>query len=156
MEDDFYAQVVITVTDQAPLLADSRLARITAAGLNACREDAPGRLWGYVILPDQIRLVIGPGDDSALEAYIDHVKVEIGARLLEVIRCADDDSLDRVLRYNPVRGGVIYQVWQAGSHRQNFWSEYKLSNALYEMLNLPVEMGLVSQAEEWPYRWVEG
>jgi hypothetical protein len=156
MDEDFYAQVIITTNEQAPLLADGRLARIAAAGLNDTIQAAPGRLWGYVILPDQIRLVVGPADDAALEVYIEHVKADTEARLLEVIRHADDETLDRVLRYNPVWGGAIYQVWQAGSHRQIFWSEYKLSNALYEMLQCPVEAGLVAHAEEWPYRWVEG
>lgn len=156
LPQDFYAQVILTVIDRAPLLAKTRLARRVAAGLDACAPDAPGRLWGYVVLPDNVRLIVGPTDENALEVFINGVKARTGALVLEAVRRADDDSLDVVLRYNPVWGGAIYQVWQAGSHRSVFWSEYRLSNTLYDLRQAPVEAGLVEQADQWPYTWVGG
>ncbi len=154
--DGFYAQVILVVADHAPLLADPRLARIAAETLAACAPDAPGRLWGYVVLPDMIRLVIGPTDDAALVRFLDTVKARTRARLLETIRQSDGEALDMVLRYNPVWGGLIYRVWQAGGHQQAYRSEYKLSNALYELLRAPVEAGLVEQPDEWPFTWIGG
>jgi hypothetical protein len=148
VEDEWYAQVILTVIDHAPLLADPRLARIVADALVACAPDAPGRLWGFVVLPETVRLVVGPTTDEALEPFVEQVKARASDRLLSVIRCADDDSLDMVLRYSPVWGGAIYQVWQAGSHRVAFWSEYKLSNAIYDLQQAPVT------AEGWPYVWI--
>jgi hypothetical protein len=115
-----------------------------------------GSLWGYVVLPDTVRLIVGPADDRALEAFVERVRRRIGEQLLSVIRRADDDSLDAVLRYSPVWGGVIYQVWQAGSQRAVFWTEYRLSNALYELRQAPVTAGLVRRAEDWPYTWIGG
>lgn len=151
-----YAQVIVTVTDRAPLLAQAGLARRAARALDACAPDAPGRLWGYTVLPESVRLVVGPAVEDALEAFIDRVKAQTSACLLDAIRRADDDSLDMVLRYNPVWGGAIYQVWQGGSHRVTFWTEYKLSNALYELRQAPVEAGLVAQADDWPFTWTSG
>jgi hypothetical protein len=150
----FYAQVILMVVDQAPLLAEPRLARIVLAALRGC--DPPGSLWGGVVLPDLARAVVGPTDERGLEAWIERVKGCTTARLLDTIRRMDGSALDTVLRYNPVWGGVHYQVWQAGSHRAIFWSEYKLSNALYELRQAPVAAGLVALPDAWPYTWVAG
>jgi REP element-mobilizing transposase RayT len=152
--EDFYARVILTVTNQAPLLVTPRLARLAADALVGCAPAAPGNLWGYVVLPDAVRLIVGPTDEERLETFVERVKKRTGERLLKAILCADDDSLDVVLRYSPVWGGVIYQVWQAGTHRVVFWTEYKLSNALYELRQAPVVAGLVARAEDWPYTWV--
>jgi REP element-mobilizing transposase RayT len=150
----YYAQVILTVLDCAPLLANPRLARVAAAALRACSAAAPGRLWGYVVLPETVRLIVGATDDDALVAFVDWVKARTGERLLEAIRRAQDETLDVVLRYSPVWGGAIYRVWTPGCHRHVFWTEYKLSNALYELLQAPVEAGLVERADQWPYTWV--
>ena len=153
---DFYAQVILTVADQAPLLGRPRLARQTMAALASCSADAPGELWGYVVLPDAVRLIVGPTDEDSLERFVALVKRRTRARLMEVILRSDDETVDAVLRYSPVWGGVNYQVWQMGSHRVIFWTEYKLSNALYDLRQAPVLAGLVEQAGDWPYCWVAG
>ncbi len=153
---DFYAQVILTVTDQALLLSVPRLARQTMIALESCITAAPGKLWGYLVLPDSVRLIVGPTDENQLELFVALVKQCTHARLMDVILRSDDETVDAVLRYNPVWGGVNYQVWQTGSHRAIFWTEYKLSNALYELRQAPVAAGLVAQAEDWPYSWVAG
>jgi hypothetical protein len=148
-----YVQVILTVAGHAPLLARPYLARRVMRALVACAADAPDRLWGFVVLPTCARLVVGPTGEDALDVFVALAKARTSARLLDAIRRADDDSLDAVLRYNPVWGGAIYQVWQAGSHRVAYWSEYKLSNALYELRQAPVEAGLVERAADWPFWW---
>jgi hypothetical protein len=153
---EFYAQVILTVTDQAPLLGVPRLARLTMDALAGCTASAPGELWGYVVLPDAVRLIVGPTGEESLETFIALVKRRTHTRLMEMILRSDDDTLDVVLRYSPVWGGVNYQVWQAGEHRAIFWTEYKLSNALCELQQSPVTAGLAARSGEWPYCWVAG
>ncbi|HVO71226.1 MAG TPA: hypothetical protein VMT24_14345 [Aggregatilineaceae bacterium] len=154
MPDEFYAQVIFAVLDSAPLLVDPRLARLTTAALRECAPMAPGRLWGYVVLPETVRLIVGPTGEDALAAFVEEVKVRTGERLLEAILRAADETLDVVLRYTPVWGGAIYRVWTPGYQQHVFWTEYKLSNALYQMVQAPVEAGLVEQADQWPYTWI--
>lgn len=153
---EFYAQVILSVMDHAPLLANPRLARLTMRAVQDCVPDAPGVVWGYTVLPDTVRLIVGPTDENALEAFVMQLKGHTTHQLLAAILRADDESLDYVLRYNPVRGGAIYQVWQAGSHRAIFWTEYKLSNALYDLRQMPVALGLSGSAAAWPYCYVGG
>ena len=156
LEGMFYAQAILVVADHAPLLVDPRLARIAAHTVAACAPQTPGRLWAYVVLPDTIRAVVGPTDDAGLCAFSDLLKALTHARLVDAIRRADDDSLDWVLRYNPVWGGVSYRVWQAGGHQQAYRSEYRLSNALYDLLRAPVEAGITTESHAWPFVWVGG
>lgn len=151
--DDPYMQVIVTVAERAPLLADPRLARIAAGVLRACGPAAPGRLWGYLVLPDTLRWIAGPAAESAHEVFSDQVKARTEQALLAAIRRASDDSLDVVLRYNPVWGGAIYRVWEAGYHRAAFRTEYRLSNAVFELIQAPVALGLVERPGEWPYVW---
>lgn len=164
---EFYAQVILTLCGDAstpasrnhcgdastptPLLADPRLAALVAQELTACASRAPGQCWGYVVLPEEIRLVVGLTTDRALDTFIEHVKTRTTHRLVARLYRHDSDTLDRILRYNPVRGGVEYRVWQAGMHRTVLWTEYKLSNALYELRQSPVAAGLVDCAEAWPF-----
>lgn len=148
-----YALSIITVTDHAPLLARPRLARAALDALVSCAGDAPGSLWGALALPDALRWIAGPADEVALATFVEHVKARTAARLLPIVQRADDDSLDAVLRYSPVWGGAIYQVWDAGSHRVRYYTEYRLSNALYELWQTPVTLGLAADAGQWPFRW---
>lgn len=152
----FYAQVTLVVQDHAPLLERPRLARAAFEAVRAGAPNAPGTLWGALIMPAWVRLVVGPAGSAALDAFVAAVKARVAARVLEQIRRADDDSLDRVLRYSPVWGGAIYRVWQPGYHRQVFWSEYRLSTALYELGQLPVAAGLADAPGAWPWLWIGG
>ncbi|MEW6579592.1 MAG: hypothetical protein AB1435_10405 [Chloroflexota bacterium] len=149
-----WASVVLTVLDRAPLLAVPRRARIVCAALDGCAPDAPGRLWGYVVLPDSVRLVVGPADSAALSAFVERVKARTADGLLAAIRQGEDEAaLDAVLRFNPVWGGAIYRVWAAGFHCATLWTEYKLSGVLYALRRAPVSAGLVARAEDWPYQF---
>ncbi len=146
-----YAHAILTTVRRAPLLADRRLARLAIDGLRVCAPDAPGYLWGGVVLPDALRFVVGPAPDEALIAFVEQVRARTSALLLNAIRRADDESLDAVLFYSPVWGGAIYRVWAAGCHLSRFWTEYRLSGALYALRQSPVEAGIVSDADTWPY-----
>lgn len=154
--DAAYAQVVITVTERAPLLADPRLARLAMAGIEACRAAVPGSLWAYLVLPESVRAIIGPAQAAACERFVVQIKAQITMRVLPAILRADDESLDVVLRFNPVWGGAFYRVWDAGYHRTVYWTEYRLSSAVYDLRRLPVTRGLVRHIAAWPYVWVRG
>lgn len=156
LSEDFYAQVILTVQGRAPLLAVPRLARLVMETLNACAASAPGSLWGYIVLPESIRVIVGPADDETLARFVEEVRQQTERRLLDTILRLNDETLDLVLRYTPVWGGVIYRVWEMGYHRNIFWTEYKLSNAVYEMVQASVAAGLVERAEQWPYQWIGG
>lgn len=153
---EYYAQITLVVRDHAPLLAYPRLGQAALEAVRAAAPEAPGRLWGALVLPALVRLIAGPADGAALDAFASSVKAHTAAQVLAQIRRAGDDSLDLVLRYSPVWGGALYRVWQEGYHRQTLWSEYRLSNALYALARLPVETGLAREAGNWPWLWIGG
>lgn len=148
-----WASVIVTMLDRAPLLAAPRLARIACAALDGCAPEAPGRLWGYVVLPDAVRLVVGPAEGDTLSVFVERLKARTAGDLLAAIRRGEDvDALDTVLRFSPVWGGAIYRVWAAGFHCTPLWTEYKLNGALSALRQAPISAGLVARAEDWPYQ----
>lgn len=153
---DHYARIAITVVGRVPLLAKDRFARMIVTAIETCRDDVPGTLWAYTVLPDSVRLIVGPAAIEALDQFVTQFKAQTEASLLAAIKRADDDSLDAVLRFNPIWGAAIYRVWEAGYHRVLFSSEYRLSNAIYATRQLPVELDLIADAAAWPYTWVGG
>lgn len=149
-----YARLTLVVCDHAPLLAWSRLARAVFDVVQASGGHAPGRLWGALVLPEIVCVIVGPGDATALDKYVTPLKAWAAERVLAIIRQSDDDTLDTVLRYSPVWGGAIYRVWQAGYHAKVLWTEGQLSNALYALAQRPVEAGLARSPDEWPWLWI--
>lgn len=154
--DQLCAQLTFVVRDHAPLLANPRLARAVFGVVRSSAAVAPGRLWGALVLPETVRVIAGPDSLPALDEYITALKQRAANSLLSIVRRADDDTLDAVLRYSPVWGGAIYQVWQPGYHTQPLWNEYRLSNALYALARQPVEAGLARAVGEWPWLWLGG
>jgi hypothetical protein len=151
--DPPWASLILTTLDRAPLLAAPRLACLACAALDRCAPDAPGRLWDYLVLPDAVRLVVGPAGAAALNAFVEQVKARTAGDLLAAILQGEEaDALDAVLRFSPVWGGAIYRVWAAGFHCTALRTEYRLSRALYALRQTPVSAGLVAQAEDWPYQ----
>ncbi|HML22306.1 MAG TPA: hypothetical protein PKD09_11705 [Aggregatilinea sp.] len=154
--EDVYMQMIVTVRDDASLLADPRLARRLAVLIEDCKPDAPGGVWGFLILPDMVRLIVGPTDLDRLDTFVEAFKDASERALLDVILRTEGDALDAVLFYNPVWGGAIYHVWQAGYHRQILRTEYRLSNALFELGQVPVQRGLAESPDRWPYLRIGG
>ncbi len=128
-----YAHITLTVIRRAPLLAVPRLRRLAYQTLYAHRADAPGALWAYALQPCTVRLVVGPTGGNAPDAFVVQLKAHLAASLLRAIRRADDETLDAVLHYNPVWGGAIYRVWEAGYHYVPLWNAYRLSQAVYAL-----------------------
>lgn len=152
MDELLHASVMLTVVGRAPLLAEPYLARAICAALDGCAPEAPGRLWGYVVLPDSARLVFGPCDQVALAHFVAQVKAETASRTLSLIRrSADTDALDAVLRFNPVWGGALYRLWQAGFHRTWLYGMAQVGRALQGLVEAPLRAGLAAPGNEWPY-----
>jgi hypothetical protein len=139
-----YAYVTLTTIRRAPLLAVPRLRRLVCQALLTSRADAPGALWAYALQPCTVRLVVGPTDGNVPDTFVTQIKARLAAPLLRAILGADDETLDAVLHYNPVWGGAIYRVWEAGYHYVPLWNAYRLSQAVYGLRALR-DMG----AEVW-------
>ncbi len=152
MNEMLHASVMLTVSGRKPLLAVSTVARAVCEGLDACVSAAPGRLWGYVVLPNALRLVLGPCEKTALSLFVTRVKTQTTARALPLIRRAEDpDLLDGVLYFNPVWGGALYRLWQSGFHCIWLHSPAQVRRSLQQLREAPWQAGLIAAGGTWPY-----
>ncbi len=151
-----YAQLIFTIVRRAPLLAVPRLRRVADRALYACRADAPGRLWAYAVQPCTVRLIVGPTDPETLEHFALYAKARLSTPLLQAIRHADDETLDAVLYYNPVWGGVGYRLWEKGYHHILLWSPYRLSQAIYAFGTLQAKGAKVWHGEDKEEIYIKG
>ena len=128
-----YAQVILTTAHRAPLFAVPRLRRLASRTLYAHRANAPCTLWAYAVQPCTVRLIIGPIERQALDIFVEEIKSWLATPILQAICDADDDSLDAVLHYNPVWGGAIYRLWEAGYHRVPLGNAFRLSRGIHAL-----------------------
>lgn len=152
MNDLLHARLMLTVPGRKPLLAAPSLARAVCEGLDAWNRAAPDLLKGYVALPDSLRLVLGPCDELTLQRFVAAIKAETTARALPLIRRADDpDMLDAVLYFNPVWGGALYRLWQAGFHCTWLRDLAQVRRALQHLREAPLRAGLIAAGDTWPH-----
>ena len=108
-------------------------------------------MWGYVILPDAVHLVLEVEEERQYHLWVEAFKAQSEKMLVDAILHQHPVLLDNITRFNPAWGGAIYRIWQEGYHTQPLHSIYAVSNRIADLLNKPVELGLVSDIKDYPY-----
>jgi REP element-mobilizing transposase RayT len=145
-----FASAIIT-EGQMPILRVASLAELATNTLLEIFDQHDGQLWGYVILPDSVHLVLEVAEERLYHVFVDAFKDQSEKRLVDAILKYHPALLDRVTRFNPAWGGAIYRIWQEGYHTQPLHSIYAVSNRVAELFNKPVELGLVTDIKDYPY-----
>ena len=117
----------ICTKSRRPWLANSR---IHAALLRAWQKCTLWRVGPYVIMPDHLHLFATPNESHTdFDRWISRWKGYVSHQLRSP-----------------------YQRWQSGSFHHRIRSGESAEAEREYMMNNPVRAGLVSNAEEWPYR----
>lgn len=115
-----------------------RLRKFTAAiacgtfvsALERVREDYRLCVYGYVVMPEHVHLLVSEPERSSLAQVIKSLKQGVARRL--ALRAVDS-------------------FWQARYYDFNVWSEKKFVEKLRYIHRNPVKRGLVTRPEDW--RW---
>jgi hypothetical protein len=137
--------------EQTPFFNTPALARIVQDTLLKTIARHPIRVWGYVILPAMMQAVVEVDYADIYQTWIEEFKATSEQSLVKAILTRYKTWLDAISFFNPVWGEVIYRVWQEGYHTQSLHSPYAVSNRVAELLQKPVEEGLASSIEAWPF-----
>ena len=100
------------------------------SALERVRENYGLCIYGYVVMPEHVHLLVSEPERSTLAQAIKSLKQGVARRL--ALRAADS-------------------FWQARYHDFNIWSEKKFVEKLRYIHRNPVKRGLVARPEDWPW-----
>jgi putative transposase len=113
-----------------PKFTDASVCGTFVSALERVREDYSLCVYGYVVMPEHVHLLVSEPERSTLAQAIKSLKQGVARRL--ALRAADS-------------------FWQARYYDFNVWSESKFVEKLRYIHRNPVKRGLVACPEDW--RW---
>lgn len=151
METSYTFWSFVTTHQQNPLFQQPILAEIVVRYITEDLATQVQQLWGYVVLPDGLQVVVEVDTEQLYHECIETLKAQTQVLLYPFIEKNFPTLLDSITFYHPLWHKPIYQVWQAGYHTQPLASPYAISNKVAEMVNKPVELGLAKTSSAWRY-----
>lgn len=113
-----------------PNLVSTTACSAFLAALERVREQYQLCVYGYVIMPEHVHLLVNEPEHGTLAQAIQSLKQGVARRL--ALRAAES-------------------FWQARYYDFNVWSHRKFVEKLRYIHRNPVKRGLVSSPEEWPW-----
>jgi len=104
--------------------------QIFESALERIRQDYKLCVYGYVIMPEHVHLLVSEPERSILAQALKSLKQGVARRLA-------------------LRAAVPF--WQARYYDFNVWSERKFMEKLRYIHRNPVNRGLVARPEDWPW-----
>ncbi len=131
------------------LLTDRADLTIFLEELQAARRNHDISLYGFVIMPSHVHLVLHPQKKIRLGRVIGEIKSLSGRRILQYWRKINDLRFPSLLTTR--RGEKRYVFWQAKCYDHNC----RTRNSVLEKINYchtnPVRAGLVINPQEWEW-----
>lgn len=139
------------ITARFPLFEDHNLAQLVLTQLKQVLSDYNTQLWGYVVLPDSVQIVVETESETAYHQAIEAFKASSESLLCEKIKADYPNLVDAITFYNPAWDKPVYLIWQGGYQTQLLPSVYALSNKIADLVQRPVALGLVASPADWPF-----
>ena len=122
-----------------------------AEALAAARMKHPFDLWGYVIMPEHVHLILWPREGSTISSILKSMKLPVANRVAAWARRQAPEFLKRMEDRQP-NGLVARRFWQrGGGYDRNIRDGDELYEKLKYIHDNPVRRELVAKPENW--RW---
>lgn len=131
-----------------------------ANAVAGCRAVHSFDLWGYVVMPEHVHLLLRPrAGEAGISAILQRIKHPVGLRAANFVRTEVPDFAPK-MTVRSRRGKPSLQFWQAGGgHDSEIWTDALLWVKLGYMHRNPVERELCALPTDWRWssaRWYEG
>ncbi|MCD4823231.1 MAG: hypothetical protein K8S55_01375 [Phycisphaerae bacterium] len=137
--------------NRRPFFRSNRACGWFLENLISAQRKAPFDLWGYVLMPEHVHLLILPADGVKMSAILYTLKQPVTIRAITYIRRHTPTFLRRMEDTQP-NGKVAYRFWQrGGGYDRNLRAVSDVHEKLKYLHENPVRRGLVSCAED--YHW---
>jgi putative transposase len=140
-----------------PLLNSQETKDIFVGHLQLFRERTGIKVFGYVVMPEHVHLVLYPPADISLGREIGKLKAYAAIDLMKVL-----DSLSEPVPRRCQSDGSEADVrafWERRCYDHNCRTPETTIEKINYCHNNPVKRGLVSEPAAWPwssYRWYQG
>lgn len=138
------------------LFTDIYFIRIFLDELNKIRNQTKIKIYGYVIMPEHVHLVIYPSESIKIGPLIGKLKALSSKRIIDFLKKSNNLILEKLQNPNS-RGG--YSCWKYRCYDHNCRS----NEAIVEKINYchknPVNGGLVDSSDKWEwssFNWYQG
>jgi len=106
-------------------------------------------LWGWVIMPEHVHLMILPKTESSISKILASIKIPVSRLACSWLKKNSPNSLSQITDKQP-SGNYIYRFWQrGGGYDRNISSVQELYEKLNYMHKNPVRRGLVEHPGDW-------
>ena len=134
-----------------PFLRSGRACEWFLENLHKAREKSPFDLWGYVLMPEHVHLLVFPAEGVKISSILYAMKQPVSIRALAYVRRNAPEFLRRMEDIQP-NGKVTRRFWQrGGGYDRNMRSVRDVHEKLKYLHANPVRRGLVECAEDYPW-----
>jgi len=133
-----------------PFLSRDRSRQWLMDAIDAARRALHFDLWGYVLMPEHVHLLIFPQEsDYSIAAILTAIKRPVARAALDHVRTHAPAFLRQMCDAQP-NGKVAHRFWQrGGGYDRNLFQAEKVRSTLAYIHANPVRRGLVESPEDW-------
>jgi len=139
------------------LFKTSETKNIFVVNLNKLRNKYKYKLYGYVIMPNHVHLILHPPDEDKIGIFIGALKSITAREILNLWR-SKDLKLFNKLKIDK-DGKSRFAFWQRRYYDHNCRTSETIIEKINYCHNNPVKQGLVEDPPQWhwsSYRWYNG
>jgi putative transposase len=141
--------ITLIVNQHTPIFKGKFLCEIVVSALIFYRDKLNFRIWGYVIMPDHIHMVISFADnEERVIEFIRDFKKFVSKKVVEILKPEDKKAF---LLDSPKKRNHRYQIWQKDFYDFNIFNEETLREKLNYIHYNPVRKGLADSPENYIY-----
>ncbi|HUS91135.1 MAG TPA: transposase [Phycisphaerae bacterium] len=119
--------------------------------IDAARAKRPFELWGFVIMPDHVHILLLPHQGVRISRILEAIKTPVARRAVAWVRKNAPGFLERMAHHH-ADGSITHRFWQSGGGYDRSMRSVRDMHEKLEYLHYnPVRRGLVTQPEQW--RW---
>lgn len=134
-----------------PFLRSERTCRWLVEALDAARDRRGFHLWGWVIMPEHVHLVIWVPGPATVQSILRSIKFPMARRAIAWARRESPEGL-AALTVCHANGPKSYRFWQrGGGYDRNLRSPRDAHEKIRYIHGNPVRRGLVRRAGDWPW-----
>ncbi|MBI5707746.1 MAG: transposase [Armatimonadetes bacterium] len=151
-------ELTLSCFKRLQLIRHDEVRRIMLDVLGEVRQEFDVQVWAYVLMPEHVRLLLKPIQDSySIERIRSSFKQKSAFRALTWLRQHNPSTLQELRVVEKAR--VRARFWQEGKgYDRNLWSSKAIYSSIAYIHGNPVARGLCERPDDWSwssYRFYE-